>query len=62
MNINKPHHATVSDVLDIMKKLEGHGLDDYIVTCNMEYTLAHKGDEGVVNREKQTVDLGGYDD
>ena len=58
--MNKPDDATVSDILQIMENLVEDGFGDYVVTCNMEYTLAKKGERPEVNHDKKTIDLGGY--
>lgn len=52
--------ATVEDIKNMMEELISQGKSEYEVICNMEYTLAMKGDVPDVNDVKKTVDLGGY--
>ena len=59
--MNTEKMATVTDIKNMMESLIKHGKGDYVVTCNMEYTLAMKGDLADVNDNKKTADLGGYD-
>ena len=59
--MSKPDDATVSDILQMMAKLEADGFGDYVVTCNDEYTLAKKSDTPTVCPFSETANLGGYD-
>ena len=52
--------ATVKDIAEIMTNLIAEGKGDYVVTCNMEYTLAMKGDLADLDDDNKTADLGGY--
>ena len=54
--MNTEKMATVIDIKNMMEDLRRYGRGDYVVTCNMEYTLAMKGDLADVNDNKKKVD------
>lgn len=53
-------YATVTEVIEILQKLENDGFGDYEVICNYEYGLAKKEDEAEINEKNKFISLGGY--